>query len=253
MATQQAFWKPKPIQPTAPEQGWIAKLLRWSIWISCAGWIVYSLFAFAFDDINIIPAAVQSALVLFGSGFIVAGAELNTGPMCVAVFGKIGSGNASKLDKRALVVSAIGSMVSILITFSIRQTRFADSWWRHFALSWGPLIAGITVAADYYAASAELGLLKSDYDKAMETWLERMEQWLAEAVAWNEAHGIQEPVDRSQWRTATVNDFRVLVTSLNGDRATLTPDNLQHFFDAMQLRLDASDSTVRRWLKMEAE
>lgn len=244
----QAFWKPRPAEPIAPEQGWIAKLLRWSLWISCAGWIVSSLFAYAFDDIKVIPDIVQSWMVIIGSGLVVTGAELNTAPMSVAVFTKVGAGNASKLDKRALAVSALGSMTSILIMFAIRQIRFGESWWRILALNWGPLIAGITVAADYYAASAELGLLKSDYKKELAAWMVQMEAWLSEEVAWNEAHGIEEPVDRTSWPLADLPAIRRIAAGLNGERAGVRVDNLQDYLDAERLRLpDIGETTRRRW------
>lgn len=249
----QKFWRPQPVQPTAPEQDWISRLLKLSIWVSCAGWIVYSLFAFSFDDIKIIPSLWQSILVIAGSVLIVTGAELNTGPMAVAVFGKVGAGTASKLDVRALIVSAIGSMVSVLITFSIRQTRFAESWWRVLALNWGPLIAGITVAADYYAASAELGLLKSDYEKAMDVWSAKMETWYKEQLEWNEAHGIVEPLDRSDWPAATIHHIRTIAPHLNGERPKVRPDAvyLQSLLDGeygVKARVDVrSDTTLRNW------
>lgn len=247
----QHFWKPEPIRPTEPERTWIARTLRASLWVSFAGAAIYGLFAFAFDDIKIISPFVQSVMVIVGSALIVTGAELNTPPTVVAVCSKIGAGTASKLDIRALLVSLIGNGASMLIALSIRQTRFADSWWRHGMLAWGPLVAGLAVTGDYYAAASELGLLKADYLREMKTWLAEKETWLREEAEWNAAHGVQEPVDRSQWAPATIDHIRELAQRMNGQRAGVTPDNLQAHLDAKRLRVDAAPSTVRRWIKEE--
>lgn len=247
--TQQAFWKPEPVAPVAPDKTWIARLLTTSLWVSGVGWAITGLFAFAFDDIRVIPILVQSWLVVIGSGLVVIGAEMNTGPTAVAVFRKLGNKSASRMDVQALVASLVGSVASILITFAIRQTRFGESWWRNLALSWGPLVAGIAVACDYYAASAELGLLKSDFERAMSEWFHAMEVWLQEEQEWNEAHGIVPAVDRSTWRKATIHDVRRLAAELNGDRAGVTAVNLQEYLDPMHVRVEVADTTMARWLK----
>ena len=247
----QAFWKPRPIEPTPPDRGWIVRLLQWSMVACGLGWAVYGLFAFAFDDIGIISNAWQSILVIVGSALIVIGAEMNTAPTGVAVFHKVGQGKATRIDYAAFTASLVGSIMSALITFSIRQTLLGGSAWRQVALSWGPLVAGLAVALDYYAAVVELGLLKSDYERDLATWADKMETWYAEEVAWNEEHGITLPVDRSQWRAAKIDDIRALAQSLNGQRGSVTTDNLQEHLDVRRVRLDAADSTIRRWIKEE--
>jgi len=237
----QKFWKPKPVEPWSD---WRTHSMLLPILVSAVGFFVTGIFAFAFGDIQVIPETVQSWLVVVGSGLIVFGAELNTPFTTIEVFRKILRHEHNEWDLSALVASLVGTLINLIVVFSTRLP--IEAAWRMLARNWGPLISGIAVACDYYGSMIELGFLFGSFD-------ERYEQWRQEEAEWNQEHGIVAPVDRSTWRTATVNDFRVLVTSLNGARATLTADNLQGFFDAMQLRLDASDTTVRRWLKMEAE
>ena len=232
------------LEPIKPNDDWIAPLLLVSLAVSTLGWIVYGVFALAFDDINAIPAEVQSVLVIIGSALIVAGAEMNTAPTVVAVFRKLGAGKAQNLDKWALVASLVGSIVSALIAFSIRQTRLGEIWWRALALSWGPLVAGIAIAADYYAAAAELGLMRSDYDR-------EIRQWLTERAEWNETHGYVEPlppvVVSDGARVATMPDFGRVPNRLNGERATLDAERLERELAVDGLRLPSA-STVQRWL-----
>ena len=232
--TEQAFWKPRPVPPG---EDWIAPLLKASLFVSTLGWIVYGVFALAFDDIAAIPAGVQSVLVIIGSALIVAGAEMNTAPTVVAVARKWGNGKAGKLDLGAFVVSLVGSITAGLIAFSIRQVRLGDSVWRVLALNWGPLVVGIAIAADFYAASVELGLLRSDYEREMEQWLEERRQW-------NEAHGIQAEVVLSD---ASIDDARRIVSQLNGRRATLDLDQLAAELAKAGLRVP-SRSTGNRWV-----
>jgi hypothetical protein len=179
---------PRPIEPS---HDWIARLLTISLWVSVSGLVVYGLFAYAFDDIAIIPASVQSVLVVFGSALIVAGAELNTPPTLVAVFRKVGRNKHRSLDLMIAGLSLAGAIAAILILFSIRQRAFGESWWRRVMLDWGPIVLGVTVVIDYYGCAAELGLLRSEYDTEMREWLEAEQQW-------NESHADAQPVSEDQ-------------------------------------------------------
>jgi len=240
---RQPFWKPEPIQP---DDGWIAPWLKWSGRVSTVGWIIYGVFALAFDDIAVIPAVAQSWLVILGSALIVTGAEMNTFPMVVAVARKWGAGKGTKLDAVAFAVSLVGSVTAGLIAFSIRQTRLGASRWRMFALDVGPLIVGIAIAADFYAAAVELGLLRSDYEREMEQWLEERRQW-------NQARGYVEPVPPvvipADARKAKMPDFERVLGRLNGQRSTLNVEQLESELAGDGLRLP-SESTVKRWLKV---
>jgi len=229
------FWKPKPIPPG---EDWIAPWLRLSLYVSTVGWIVYGVFALAFDDIAVIPPAVQSVLVIIGSALIVMGSEMNTAPTVVAVARKWGRHRAQPLDVIAFAVSLIGSVVAGLIAFSIRQSRLGDIVWRAVALDWGPLIVGIAIACDYYAGGIELGLLESDYEQDME-------RWKAEERAYNDEHGIKPP--QAPLEPARMPDFERVLGRLNGQRATLDADRLADELAADGLGLP-SESTVKRWL-----
>ena len=234
--TAQAFPK---LRPVPPDEDWIAPWLKWSGRVSTVGWIIYGIFALAFDDIAVIPAEVQSWLVILGSALIVTGAEMNTFPMVVAVARKWGAHKGQPLDVVAFCVSLIGSVTAGLIAFSIRQTRLGDSVWRVLALDVGPLVVGVAIAADFYAAAVELGLLRSDYDRDIE-------QWLADQAEWNESHHITEPV---VLKPASIDDARRVVGKMNGERATLTAGQLA---DALQVEgLEfPSETSGSRWARM---
>jgi hypothetical protein len=237
----QPFWKP---QPALPGEDWIAPWLKWSLRVSTIGWIIYGVFALAFDDIQVIHSTVQSWLVIIGSGLIVAGAEMNTGPTVVAVSRKWGAGKGQRLDAIAFIVSLIGSITAGLIAFSIRQTRLGETGWRALALDYGPLVVGVAIACDFYAAGVELGLLKADYER-------EMEQWLRDKRAWEQEHGTPprpEPRFDPKWPRATLNEWRTETAGLNGG----TPQTIEEFerFWSERERNVPPQSTAKRWLRM---
>jgi len=214
-----------------------------SLWISVAGFIVYGLFAYAFEDIAIIPPTVQSALVLAGSALIVTGAEVNTPPTIVAVARKYGRRKHQRLDLVIGCVSLAGAIAGALLMFALRQPNVQGIAWRQVVRNWGPLVIGVTVVIDYFGCAGELGLLRSDYDQEMREWLEAEQ-------AWNEEHGIEPQPDRDGWRTAGIDDFRALLASMNGNRASLDKAHLQEHFDAMRV-IAPTKSTIDRWFRKE--
>ena len=236
------YYMPQPIEPS---RDWIARVLTFSLWVSVAGLIIYGAFAYAFDDIAIIPEPVQSVLVVIGSLLIVTGAELNTPPTLVAVFRKVGRGKQHWLDLAIGSLSLIGAIASILILFALRQPGFDGSRWRNGMLAWGPLALGITVVVDYFGSAAELGLLRAEYAEAMDQWLEDKRKW-------EESHALvsasEPPVSGDERPVVGVADFRRLVSSLNGNRSALSKENLAAHFEGMRL---PAESTVDRWFREE--
>jgi len=228
------YWKP---EPKAPDKDWLAPLLKKSLWVSGTGWAIYGVFAFAFQDIDVIPGWLQSALVILGSALIVIGAEMNTAPTSVAVFRKLGAGKAHWLDVAALLLSFVGSIFSALLTFSARQTLLGEQGWRAWMLAKGPIFAGVATAADYYAATAELGLLSADYERDMETWLAGKAEWEQAQLPQLPAH-----VDDDQaWqpRTAPL----ALLASILGIELT----------DEMMDALSAADPSVQDYAELEVD
>ena len=237
----QKYYMPRPVEPS---QDWVGRLMSISLWVSVAGFVIYGLFAYAFEDIAIIPPVIQSMLVLLGSALIVTGAELNTPPTVVAVARKVGRGKDKNLDLVIASVSLVGAIAGALLMFALRQPNVSGVAWRQVVRNWGPLVIGVTVVIDYFGCASELGLLRSDYDTEMREWLEAEQDW-------NEAHGIEPEVDRSGWEIADIDDFRALIAQMNGNRGDLNRDNLQEHFDGMRRMVPSSRSTVNRWFRKE--
>jgi len=207
------------------------------ILVSAVGFFVTGVFAFAFSDIAVIPAPTQSWLVIAGSALIIFGAELNTPFTTVEVFRKILRHEHNRWDVSALVVSLIGTVVNLLVTFASRLSLVPA--WRDVVLYWGPLLSGFAVACDYYGALVELGFLFGSYEVRMETYLH-------ERSAWDIAHG---NVPAPELRPAGIDDFRRVLGRLNGQRATLTAEQLDDEL-AKDGLVVPSKSTGNRWRRM---
>jgi hypothetical protein len=175
------------------------------ILVSASGFFVTGIFAFAFSDIAVIPAGTQSWMVIVGSALIVFGAELNTPFTTIEVFRKILRKESNSWDISALIVSLVGTMMNLLVTFASRISL--PNAWQWFVLNWGPLIAGFAVACDYYGALVELGFLFGSFEMRMESWLE-------DRQTYNQAHGLEpsEPLPK-----AGIDDFWRVVGRLNGN------------------------------------
>lgn len=232
----QAFWKP---EPKRPERDWRMWAILGPIIISVLGFAGTGSFAFAFGDIGIVPDFWQSILIVVSSGLIVWGAEANTPGTVIECFRKVFRGEANGWDYSALVVSLIGTTANLLVTFARRLP--IDAPWLWWVANWGPLIAGVAVAGDYYSGLLELGFLFG-------SWEQRYEQWWQEQGEWNAEHGIEEPVDRTSWPLADLPAIRRIAAGLNGERVGVTVENLQDILDRERLRLpDIGETTRRRW------
>ena len=226
------FWKPRPREPWSD---WRMFSMLVPILVSATGFFVTGIFAFAFSDIAVIPRATQSWMVIFGSALIVFGAELNTPFTTIEVFRKILRKEANNWDISALIVSLIGTVVNLLVTFASRLSL--DTAWKGLVLNWGPLLSGFAVACDYYGALVELGFLFGSFEMRMESWLEERRAW--------EEHKKQVQSARP---VANIKDFRRVLGRLNGERATLTADRLAEELAQDELQ-PPRPATVNRWLK----
>ena len=211
------------------------KGLRWSLRVSVLGWIVYGSLAYAFADIQVIPAVVQSWMVIVGSILIVAGAESNTIATAEAAFSKLGTGRFSAWDGLAVFVSLLGGVFTPLIVFSTRQPDLAGQW-RSVVVNQGTLILGCAGVLDFYGAVLELSLARRDYEQAMERWLEEEREY-------DTAHGIVSP---RALETARIADFWEIVDGLNGHRADFDEAMLKSELEKAGKGLP-SPSTVGRW------
>jgi len=248
------YWKPEPKEPWHDWRTWgmFVPLLA-----SMLGFAFTGLFAFAFSDIGVIAGVTQSWLVIIGSTLIVWGAEANTPFTVIEVFRKILRKEHNVWDISALIASLTGTTINLLVTFASRQTLFGDSVWRQWALSWGPLLAGIAVTLDYYGGMIELGFLFGSY----EIRLTEYNQWLTQtgqSVAQTDLDLVTKLANlesklanlenRHTWLTATAADVTRYTAHLNGDRAQLTRQELGVILAEHKLNLP-SPATVKRGLQ----
>jgi hypothetical protein len=226
--------------------------------VSAVGFFITGIFGFSFSDIAVIPGPTQSWMVIAGSALIIFGAELNTPFTTIEVFRKILRQEANAWDTSALVVSLVGTVVNLLVTFASRLSLAAA--WKGLLLNWGPLLAGFAVACDYYGALVELGFLFGSYEMRMESWLE-------EKRAWEQALQPAPVVERTQegnlpsapiateldaeesWPAARIEDFQRVLQRLNGEQDALCAELLEQELARDELQLP-SRTTVRRWLKI---
>ncbi len=228
------FWKPAPREPW---HDWRTHSMLIPVLVSAVGFFVTGIFAFAFSDIGVIPGRVQSWLVIVGSALIVWGAELNTPFTTIEVFRKVLRKEANNWDISALVVSLVGTMTNLLVTFASR-TRLVPTW-QAVVLNWGPLLAGFAVACDYYGALVELGFLFGSFELRMETWLEEKRRY-------DERHGLVQP---EPLPVANIRDLRRTLARLNGNRGNLNEEQLEAELAADGYRLTDVPSTRVRHLR----
>ena len=135
---------------------------------SAFGFVMTGVFAFAFSDIGVIPASVQSWMVIFGSALIIWGAEMNTPFVFIEAFRKVFRKEHHWLDIMALACSLVGTGANLLVAFASRMNAPA---WQTWALTWGPVVGGLAVVLDYYGAGVEVGFLFGSYEDRYDTWL----------------------------------------------------------------------------------
>lgn len=248
------FWKP---QPREPWHDWRTYFIFVPIIISALGFFVTGIFAFAFSDINVIAASTQSWLVIVGSGLIVWGAEMNTPGTTVEVFRKVLRHEHNTWDISALVVSLVGTVINLLVTFASRLTL--DPSWRLFVLNWGPLLAGFSVACDYYGALVETGFLFGSYELRYTQWREEKSVWESANVTSKNDNNtelaqlsdrvreLSLELESLSWPRATIADYRRVKSAMNGQSANLDMQMLKREMQKEHKRLP-SVRTVERWL-----
>jgi len=247
-------------RPRKPWNDWRMWSMLVPIMVSAVGFFVTGVFAFAFSDIEVIPAPVQSVLVIVGSALIIFGAELNTPFAAIEVFRKIFTKEANTWDFSALVVSLVGTVINLLVTFASRLT--IDPAWRLFILNWGPLLSGFAVACDYYGALVELGFFFGSYEMRMATYIEERRLFTArkaqtaqaEPTAEHEAPATkgtdQNLGNPASWPAGTLELLtETILPGMNGEAATLTRQGLADAYAKHGHKLP-SPSTVKRHLKV---
>lgn len=236
-------------RPRKPWSDWRMWSMLVPILVSAVGFFVTGVFAFAFSDINVIPAYAQSIAVILGSALIIFGAELNTPFSVIEVFRKAFKGQATPWDWTALIASLVGTLINLLVTFASRLSL--ATIWKVFVLAWGPLLSGVAVACDYYGALVELGFLFGSYENRMETYIAERRVFLARQAEQgpSDAGSGRDLGDPATWPAGTSEDLERVLPSLNGQTATLTRAGLAEAYARIGRTLP-SRSTIRRHLEI---
>ena len=229
-------------EPVAPWRDWRTYSLLVPVLSSTVGAMVFTTLAFGFTELETLPTLFLTRLVIIGVFSVGIGSTFGSAASGIEIYRKVFSKAVGAWDWIALGVSTATTVGGYALGFAALLGAVAE--WSRPAQVWGPLALGLLVSLDGVCDIIELGGLFGSYGDRYETWLRDKAQWEAE-------NGIVEPIDRSQWRAATLADFRRLAASLNGNRTALSIANLQEHLDSMRVRLDASETTVRRWLKEE--
>jgi len=219
------FWKP---QPREPWHDWRTYFIFVPIIISALGFFVTGIFAFAFSDINVIAASTQSWLVIVGSGLIVWGAEMNTPGTTVEVFRKVLRHEHNTWDISALVVSLVGTVINLLVTFASRLTL--DPSWRLFV---------------YELRYTQWREEKSVWESANVTSKNDNNTELAQLS--DRVRELSLELESLSWPRATIADYRRVKSAMNGQSANLDMQMLKREMQKEHKRLP-SVRTVERWL-----
>jgi hypothetical protein len=248
------------------------------------GFFAFAVLAYSFTELEALPASFRSRLVVLGAFTLAAGGELGTLTATVEVYRKSkmldsdGEPATNRWDWAGLVVSLCATLGEFLIAFA--TLLGVQATWGPAVQQWGPVALGLMSALDAYVNFMEFGFYLADYDQRRERWQRLAEEWThrtssnrsvnasgrqsgaddgqrsgseravtasAQPVT---ANGAQSAGDE-QSVTATIDHWRDIARSLNGQRASVDADTVTSLLS--ERGLDApSDSTVRRWARMTA-
>jgi len=243
------FWKPKPLPPW---RDWRTYSLLVPVVASTVGFFVFSIFTYAFDDIAIVPAKLQSAFVILAAICVAFGAEVGTPFTVLEVYRKALKGQANRWDWAAIVVSLSATLTAVLVAFAARIVRGTE--WAAIFLEWGPLVVGLVVAADAYGGAIETGFLFADWENRMERWLEES----AESAMRDgdnlpaQVAQLRASVARLSWPVARLSDWRRILSGLNGQAASIDYAMAEQLLAKAKLRAP-SERTLDRWVGMAEE
>jgi hypothetical protein len=255
------------------------------------GFFAFAVLAYSFTELEALPASFRSRLVVLGAFTLAAGGELGTLTATVEVYrkskmlGDDGEPATNRWDWAGLVVSLCATLGEFLIAFA--TLLGVQATWGPAVQQWGPVALGLMSALDAYVNFMEFGFYLADYDQRRERWQRLAEEWThrtssnrsvnasgrqsgavggqragSERAVTADGRAVTasaQPVPTNgaqsapngQSVTATIDQWRDIARSLNGQRASVDADMVTSLLS--ERGLDApSDSTVRRWARLTA-
>jgi hypothetical protein len=169
------FWKP---QPKAPWRDWRTYSLIVPLILSAMAFALFSVFTYALDDIIVVPALVQSWLIIAAAFCAALGAEAGTPFTIIEVFRKKRIGEVTRWDWFALGASFAATLVVVTIGMAARitHTLAEPAQWAIFLTTWGTVIVGAVVVLDGYGGMVECGDLFGSFEQRMEAWLMELKE-----------------------------------------------------------------------------
>lgn len=229
----QPFWKP---QPREPWHDWRTFAIGVPVLSSAWGACLFMFLAFSFTELGAIPADVRTWIVVVAAFSTAVGSAFGSIGSSVEVYTKAFEGRAVNLDWLSLILSVAATLGGFVLGFA---ALLAGAEWAVFVRLWGPIVLSVLVAGDAASDVIQLGGLFAAYNI-------RYQAWLDEKAAWDIAHG---NVPAPELRPAGIDDFRRVLGRLNGQRATLTAEQLDDEL-AKDGLVVPSKSTGNRWRRM---
>ncbi len=229
----QPFWKP---QPREPWHDWRTYSMLVPILSAALGSMIFMALGFSFTEMDSIGAGVQTRLVVLAAFTVAFGSTFGSVGSGIEVFSKVHKKQVQVWDWVALVVSGLTTVAGFGMGFAALLGATAE--WSAVAQVYGSLVVGTLAALDSTCDMVELGGLFGSFEL-------RMEKWLDEKRAYNEANGL---VQREPLPQAKLREYRAWTAGMNGR----TPRNLDALTELCHERgrEPPPESTARRWLKV---
>ena len=263
----ETFWKP---EPKAPWRDWRTYSMLGPIASGALGACIFFALGLAFAEIAAIRPEVRKPMILVAAFAVAIGSTFGSIGSGIEVFRKSHKSQATAWDWVSLSISIVTTIAGMII--GVATLLGGTTNWSQEAVIWGSAVVCGLAALDASGDMIELGGLFGSHEDRYALWLEEREQWRREngqvvpghfdqvreeldrlrAKHAAQAEQIIELQERWAWPTATINDFRSIVSGMNGSAATLDRSILEMKLSHEKLN-PPSSATIDRWLAMAKE
>jgi len=153
--------------------GWRGLSLLLPACASAVGFFAFSVLAFGFVELDVLPDGFRTGLVLVGAFSLAFGGEIGTLSAVVEIFRK--NGRAQSWDWIGLAISVLSTLAAFILAFA--ALLGVKATWTAGVQLYGPIVLGVLSALDAYSGFMEFGLYLNSHDERMETWRVQFEQF----------------------------------------------------------------------------